>query len=371
MKKRINSKSLKSFSCWNFGFLALCLILIQSCGSQPASDEKKGLADYYKDYFPIGAAVSPRELIPPISNLVIEQFNSLTPDNAMKMGPIHPREDTFRWKAADEIVDFAMAHGMKVRGHALVWHEQTPDWLFTDKGKQVEKEVLLSRMENHIDSVVSRYKGIIYCWDVVNEAVADDSTFVYRASPWYNICGEEFIEKAFIRAHEVDPDAKLFYNDYNLNRPEKRERAYQLLKNLVDKGIPVTGVGMQAHWSLNEPSKKDLEDAIARFSSLGLEVQFTELDISVYPWEKERRSLRPGESDSLYVSIEQKQREQYKMIFEVFRKHKDVISGVTFWGTTDGRSWLNYYPVPGRRNYPLLFDRNMKPKAVFQDVTDF
>jgi endo-1,4-beta-xylanase len=258
----------------------------------------KGLKDYYKDYFPVGVAVSVRNITGPDTTLILQQFNSLTPENAMKMGPIHPEEGRYNWKDADAIVDFATAHGLRIRGHNLCWHEQTPPWLFKDaQGNDVSKEVLLQRLKDHITTVVSRYKGRIYAWDVVNEAVADnggpDNTQILRNSPWYRICGDEFIAKAFEYAHAADPQAQLFYNDYNTERPEKRQRVYRLLKQLVDAGVPITGVGIQAHWSIFEPSPDDLRATIDLFSGLGLKVQITELDISVYPWEKERRALRP------------------------------------------------------------------------------
>src|ERR1700742_2345027 len=250
--------------------------------------QTKGLKDYYKNYFPVGVAVSARDIADTAGvALILKRFNSLTPENSMKMGPIHPEENRYNWKDADAIIAFAQAHGLRVRGHNLCWHEQTPKWLFTDStGKQVTKEVLLKRLKDHITTVVKRYKGKIYAWDVVNEAIDDDSTKFLRNSLWYQICGEDFIVKAFEYAHEADPAAVLFYNDYNTERPEKRERVYKLLKKLVDAKVPINGVGLQAHWSIYEPSNKELETAIKEFSSLGLKIQFTELDISIYPWEK-------------------------------------------------------------------------------------
>ena len=353
----------------------VCLALF----SQPAIAQK-GLKDYYQDYFPIGASVMPRELSGPDSALILQQFNSLTPENSMKMGPIHPEENRYNWNAADSIVAFAQAHGMRVRGHNLCWHENTPAWLFKDaQGGQVTKEVLLQRLKDHITTVVSRYKGKIYAWDVVNEAVDDDSTKFLRNSPWYRICGEEFIAKSFEYAHAADPSAQLFYNEYNTERPEKRERVYRLLKQLVEAGVPINGVGIQGHWSIYEPSEKDLRDAIERFAGLGLKVQITELDISIYPWEKNRRARRPDEQDALTPELEQRQAEQYKKVFAIFREfappasspQKRIITGVTFWNVTDRHTWLDQYPVPGRKNYPLLFDTEGRPKKAYWSVVDF
>jgi len=288
------------------------------------------------------------------------------------MGPIHPEEDRYNWKDADEIVAFATAHGLRVRGHNLCWHEQTPDWLFKDAaGNLVSKEVLLKRLKDHITTVVNRYKGKIYAWDVVNEAVNDDSTKFLRNSLWYQICGEDFIAKAFEYAHEADPNAVLFYNDYNTERPDKRERVYRLLKKLVDAKVPINAVGLQAHWSIYEPTSADLIETIKKFSSLGLKVQVTELDISVYPWEKNRRARRPGESDAYTPELEKKQDEQYAQVFKIFRQYKGVVTGVTFWNISDKNTWLDYYPVPGRKNYPLLFDQQYQPKKAYWSVVDF
>jgi len=340
-------------------------------GAQPV--RVKGLKDYYKKYFPVGVAVSPHDLKDSAEvKLILNQFNSLTPENAMKMGPIHPLENRYNWKDADAIVDFAQAHGLRVRGHNLCWHEQTPAWIFKDQaGNLVNKQVLLKRLKDHITTVVKRYKGKIYAWDVVNEAVDDDSTKFLRNSLWYQICGEEFIAKAFEYAHEADPKAVLFYNDYNTERPEKRERVYRLLKKLVDKGVPVNAVGLQAHWSVYEPDQQDLVATIKKFSSLGLKVQITELDVSVYPWEKNRRILRQGETGAYTPDLEKKQEAKYAEIFKIFRKYRNVITGVTFWNISDRHTWLDDYPVAGRKNYPLLFDQNFEPKKAYWSVVDF
>src|SRR5436190_13554147 len=266
-----------------------------SCVTQNVPKEKKvvapgSLKDFYKDYFPIGVAVNPEALNTDEAEFMVNHFNSVTPENAMKMGPIHPNENEYNYSNADKIVDFAVANNMKIRGHALCWHEQTPDWLFKDKnGKEVTKEVLLDRLKKHITEVVTHYKGKIYAWDVVNEAISDNPSEFLRNSIWYRICGEDFIVKAFEYAHAADPNAKLFYNDYNEVQPEKRDRIYKLLKKLKDQGVPIHGMGMQGHWNISHPSETDLRDALDKYTSLRLEVQVTELDVSVYPWEKETR----------------------------------------------------------------------------------
>jgi endo-1,4-beta-xylanase len=341
-----------------------------------AGGPTKGLKDYYHNYFPIGVAVSARDIAGPDTTLILREFNSVTPENAMKMGPIHPEEGRYNWKDADVIVNFATSHGLRIRGHNLCWHEQTPSWFFKDSaGNAVTKEVLLQRLKDHITTVVSRYKGRIYAWDVVNEAVADDdggdTSKILRSSPWYRICGEDFVAKAFEYAHAADPQAQLFYNDYNTERPQKRERVYRLLRKLVAAGVPITGVGIQGHWSVFEPSMSDLKASIERFSSLGLKVQITELDVSIYQWEKNRRARRAGESDVYTPELQQRQAEQYKDVFAVFRRFRGTINGVTFWNISDRNTWLDRYPVPGRKNYPLLFDTAGQPKKAYWEVTNF
>jgi endo-1,4-beta-xylanase len=359
----------------NVFFLLICIVClhlsVSILGQKTTPD--KGLKDYYKQYFPVGVAVSPQAIArEDEATLIKTQFNSITPENAMKMGPIHPEENRYFWTDADAIVDFAVKNNIKIRGHALCWHEQYPKWIFTnEKGDTVSKEILLKRLKDHITTVVSRYKGKIYAWDVVNEAIDDNPQNLLRNSPWFKICGDDFIIKAFEYAHAADPKAQLFYNDYNSERPEKRDRIYQLLKKLKDAGVPIHGVGLQAHWSVYEPSEKELRDAIEKFASLGLKIQFTELDVSIYKWEKSPRQRKPDESDAFTPEAEQQQIEKYKMVFKVFRKYKKVITGVTFWNISDRYTWLDYYPVRGRKNYPLLFDQALKPKKVFWEVVKF
>lgn len=330
----------------------------------------KNLKDHYKNYFPIGVAVSPRALKTDEGGLIIQQFNSLTPENAMKMGPIHPRETEYYWKDADSIIAFAQQHQMKARGHTLCWHNQTPSWLFVDNnGKQVSKEVLLQRLKEHITTVVSRYKGKIYAWDVVNEAISDKPGEFLRPSPWLQIAGEEYIAKAFQWAHEADPNALLFYNDYDEISSIKREKIVRLIKSLQAKGIPIHGIGLQGHWAINEPSKEQLDSTLQQFASLGLQLQITELDISVYRKEHSARERKPEDTNTAFTpEREQQQLDKYKMAFELFRKYGKHITGVTFWNISDRRSWLDNFPVRGRKDYPLLFDQNLQPKKAFWEV---
>jgi len=351
----------------------LFLISCQAQDNPGLKDPEKGLKDYYSAYFPIGVSVAPSHLFPgaPERELILKEFNSLTAENVMKMGPVHPEENRYFWDNADIIVNFAMEHNMKVRGHTLCWHQQTPGWMFKNPdGSTVTKEVLLNRLKDHITQVVTRYKGKVYAWDVVNEAIDDNNSKTYRESQWYTICGEEFIEKAFRWAHEADPDAQLFYNDYNTENPGKRDRIYNLLKKLLDAGVPVHGVGLQGHWSVSGPSEKDLRDAIEKFASLGLKVQITELDVSVYDRNEDFSVRKPGD-DAFTPEREQKQIDMYKMFFRVFRDYKNFITGVTFWNVSDRHSWLDNFPVRNRKNYPLLFDQNLQRKKVYYEVVNF
>ncbi|HEV7331597.1 MAG TPA: endo-1,4-beta-xylanase [Flavisolibacter sp.] len=343
---------------------------LQSTSSHQAETQAPALKDVYKDHFSIGVAVSPQALKTDEAGLILQHFNSVTAENAMKMGPIHPRENEYNWAGADSIVAFAQRNGLKVRGHTLVWHNQTPSWLFVDKdGNTVSKDILLQRMKDHITAVVSRYKGKIYAWDVVNEAISDKRDEYLRPSKFLEIIGEEYIAKAFQWAHEADPDAQLFYNDYNEINPVKREKMYRLVKSLKDAGVPIHGVGLQAHWAVNEPSRDQLDATLKQFADLGLKMQITELDVSIYPKEHDARERNPEDANTVYTAEREQQQEAiYKMSFEAFRKYKDAISGVTFWNISDRYSWLDNFPVRGRKDYPLLFDKDLKPKKAFWQV---
>lgn len=355
-------KSLVARPLWCIGFS----LLVTGASAQ------KSLKEAYKDYFPVGVAVAPRNLTGPEAELIVKQFNSITPENAMKMGPIHPEPNRYSWEAPDAIVAFAQKNGMKVRGHTLCWHNQTPKWFFTDStGKQVTRDILLARLKQHINDVVGRYKGRIYAWDVVNEAVPDTGTSIYRKSKFYEIIGEDYIEKAFEYAHAADPNAKLFYNDYNTENSAKRAKIFQLIKKLKEKNVPVHGVGLQGHWSVYEPTASALEESIRQFASLGMAVQITELDVSVHAKEHQARETTFTGKSVFTPELLAKQATQYEMLFNTFRKYKGSITGVTFWNVSDKSTWLDNFPVRGRKDYPLLFDENFQPKPFFNKVVDF
>jgi endo-1,4-beta-xylanase len=353
---------------------ALISSMLQCSSNRVSSPSSvKGLKDYYRDYFPIGVAVSPVALKTDEGQLVLREFNSLTAENAMKMGPIHPRKDQYFWAHADSIAAFARQHKLKLRGHTLCWHNQTPGWLFTDaNGQPVSKEELLQRLKDHITTVVNRYKDVIYAWDVVNEVISDKKNEYLRDSRWLQICGEDFIESAFRYAHEADPKALLFYNDYNEIDPVKRAKIIRLVQSLQQKGVPIHGIGLQAHWAVNEPSFTQLDSTLNEFSATGLQLQITELDISVYRKEHDARRRQSSDADTSFsAEKEALQIQRYKEVFQLFRKYRRQITGITFWNISDRYSWLDNFPVRDRKDYPLLFDTRLQRKSAYEAVVNF
>jgi endo-1,4-beta-xylanase len=339
------------------------------------------LKDAYKNDFYIGAAIDAAQITgeDKSGDAIIEsQFNSISPDNALKWERIHPQPDKYDFKLADQYVAFGQEHHMFIVGHNLVWHNQVPAWVFRDdKGNLLGRDALLARMKDHIDTVVGRYKGKIQSWDVVNEAINEDGTM--RQSLWYKIIGPDFVEKAFQYAHEADPSAQLTYNDYNLEFPAKRKGAIELVKKLQADGIPITTVGLQGHVHLDYPSPQQEDAAISDFAALGVKVSISEFDIDVLPSAGSGPtadvSLRVKQNPALnpYVnglpdSVQQQLADRYAAFFRVFLKHRSEMSRVTFWGVTDADSWLNGWPIPGRTSYPLLFDRNGQPNSAYQAV---
>lgn len=333
------------------------------------ADNIPHLKDVYKDYFYIGAAISPAALASaPDRELIAQQFNSLTAENALKFQSVHPQEGVYTFEQADQIVEFAQQNGMRMIGHTLIWHQQTPDWVFQDdNGNLVSRDVLLARMKEHIQNVMTRYKGKIYGWDVVNEAISDAPPYDLRDNMWKKIIGDDYIEWAFKFAHEADPDAELYYNDYNTEVPGKREAIYNLVKRLKDEGIRIDAVGMQSHVNIYGPSVQEIEESIKKFTSLGVKVNISELDMDLYRYDDRQDRYK----DDVPQDVLQLQAQRYAQLFELYRRYKDVIGRVTFWGYCDGSSWLNNFPVKGRTNYPLLFDRQLKPKLAFWAVVNF
>lgn len=353
---------------FSFSFLRIFPLLFALPLSLRADTES--LREHCAPFFEIGTCVSPSQLHGETEALILRHFSSLTAENCMKPDSIYRADGPFNFAQADLLADFARKHGLKLRGHTLVWHSQTPPSFFTDEnGQRLEKAALYARMEEWMRQMMSHFRGTVSCWDVVNEALADGGPGIWRTrSPWFEICGEEFVAQAFRTAHKLDPDAKLYYNDYQLIQPAKRERALKMLRGLLEAGVPIDGVGMQAHWNLAFFDADELQKSIDAFSELGLDVQITELDLSIYPIP--RQFLKEGQTDanapaSLTPELEAFQAETYRKIFEIFFRNSGKISSVTFWGFSDRFSWLNYFPRRGRQDFPLLFDRNLQPKKAF------
>ena len=310
--------------------------------------------------------------------IVERQFNTISPENDLKWERIHPRAERYDFEPADRYVEFGRSHGMFVVGHVLVWHQQTPAWVFAgEEGKKADRETLLARMHDHIATLVGRYRGKIGGWDVVNEALDEDGSL--RHTPWLEGIGEDFIAKAFEFAHEADPDAELYYNDYNLWKPAKRDAAIRLVQGLKAKGLRVDGIGEQGHWGIDEPSLAAVDETLAAIRSAGVQPLITELDMDVLPRDpdmwgadlskkqqiKAKTNIYP---DGLPDAVQQKLARRYADVFRLFLKHD--VGRVTFWGVTDRTTWLNNFPIPGRVNYPLLWGRDGQPKPAFDAVVE-
>ena len=337
------------------------------------------LKDAYKDYFTIGVAVNQNNINDPAqSEIVKKQFNSVTAENDWKPGEIHPKEGVWNFEKADKIANFCRENGIKMRGHCLCWHSQFADWMFTDKkGKPVKKEVFYERLRDHIHTVVNRYKDVVYAWDVVNEAMADDGRpfeFVdgkmvpaspYRQSRHFKLCGDEFIAKAFEFAREADPTGVLIYNDYSCVDNGKRERIYEMVKKMKEAGVPIDGIGMQGHYNIYFPEEDQLEKAIQRFSEIVNIIHITELDLRTNTESGGQLRFSRGEAKPQAPYIATLQEDQYNRLFKIFRKYKNVVKNVTFWNLSDKDSWL------GLGNHPLPIDENLKAKRSFQVIRDF
>jgi endo-1,4-beta-xylanase len=310
--------------------------------------------------------------------LVRTQFNSVTPENVLKWDTVHPRQGVFDFARSDQVVSFAERNGMAVIGHVLVWHNQTPRWVFQDSaGRPVSRDTLLNRLREHIQTVMGRYRGRITGWDVVNEAVDEDGSL--RRTPWLTIIGDDYVARAFEMAHEADPNAELYYNDYSLENAPKRQGAIALVRRLMAAGVPITGVGIQGHDHLDWPTLPQEDSTIGAFAALGLKVPITELDIDVLPrptprvgaevtdtarWRAELNPYTAGLPDSVQQALARR----YGDLFGLFLRYPWIVSRVTLWGVTDRTSWKNDWPVRGRTNYPLLFDRDGRPKPAFDAV---
>ena len=359
----------------------LLLILLVVVGGSSAACAQ-GLKDAVGKYCLIGTALNQWQSDgqdAAASAVVRQHFNAAVAENCMKSECLQPAEGIFDFRVADKFVGYCRQNNLKIIGHCLVWHSQAPDWMFTDGycARPASKEVLRERIINHIRTVVGHYKGQIHGWDVVNEAIEDDGSF--RKSPFYNLLGEEFIELAFRTAHEADPDAELYYNDYSMANPGKREAVCRLVKRLKEKGLRIDGVGMQSHNGMNYPDLTEYEKSIDAFAACGVKVMITELDLNVLPNPQQfggadisqnfeyQQKLNPyiaGLPKDKAKEVEQR----YLELFKIYYRHRDQISRINLWGIADHNSWLNDWPVKGRTNYPLLFDRQYQPKPIVNEI---
>ena len=373
---------IKKTSSYTFKILAISIVCALSCANglyKPNTDRTDSLSDRYKDLFHLGAAINEDIILGKdlqSKNIVTSEFNSITPENSLKWMYLQPFPNKFNFGAADKYVELGIKNNMHIVGHALVWHNQLADFMKTTGSRSEFKK----HVENHINTVVSRYKGKIDTWDVVNEAFNENGSL--RQSVFKKQMGENYIEDVFKLAETADPDADLIYNDYNLYKPAKRAGVLKMVKKLQENGTKINAIGVQAHWRLNSPSLMEIEQIILDISDLGVEVMFTELDVTVLPnpWElvgaEVTQNFSKFEGDpkmdpypkALPKSVEKQLAKRYEDIFKLFIKHQDKISRVTFWGVMDKHSWLNDWPIKGRTNYPLLFDRNYQPKKAYNKL---
>ncbi len=353
--------------------------LLAGCSTQRRAGTGPGLPslkETFHDDFEIGAALNSNQIEEKDADaktLVPYHFNVVTPENIMKAEVIHPAWDRYDFSMADKLVDYAQRNNMKVNGHTLIWHSQLP--VFARNIQNVDS--FRTFFNDHISTVAQRYDGKVFSWDVVNEALNEDGTM--RKSIFLDRLGENYVTEAFRLAAAASPRSELYYNDYNNEQPDKRAGCIALIKKIQQAGVRIDGVGIQGHWHSGRVPLQDIEASIVQYAALGIKVMFTELDIEVLPRNfqgadisqqmKDNGKLNPYQN-GLPDSVQQQLAKDYAALFRLFLKHKDKISRVTFWGVNDGQSWLNDWPVRGRTNYPLLFDRQYKPKPAFFSVLD-
>jgi endo-1,4-beta-xylanase len=361
---------------------AFTIIIFASCShtkNATGVSAMPSLKETFKNDFLVGTALSAPQIEgrdTGAARLVPQQFNAATPENIMKAEVIHPQWDKYNFDLADKLVDYAKKNGIEVTAHTLIWHSQTPAFLRGIKDADSVKQYFV----NHINTVAGRYDGKVYSWDVVNEALNEDGTL--RNSIFLKNLGDDYIVEAFRLAQKAAPQTKLYYNDYNIEQPKKRAGAIAIIKKIQAAGVRIDGVGIQGHWHVDNVPMQEIEQSLKEFSALGVQVAFTELDLSVLPNPRGRAASADISQTAEYNaqinpytkglpdSMQQKLATSYANLFNLFLKYKDNISRVTFWGVNDGQSWLNGFPVRGRTNYPLLFDRQFKPKPAFYAVIE-
>ena len=354
----------------------LNFLALLPCYAQPSPAAGiPSLKETFKGDFLIGTALSATQINEnggAAAGLVTRQFNAVTPENIMKAEIIHPGWDKYNFELADKLVAYAQKNGLKVNAHNLIWHSQLPGFV----RRLTDPDSVKTFFYNHITTVAGRYSGKVFSWDVVNEALAEDGTL--RKSIFLQKLGDNYIVDAFRLAQKAAPNTELYYNDYNIEQPKKRAGAIALIKKIKAAGVRIDGVGIQGHWKAGTVPLADIEQSIIEFSALGVKVMFTELDLNVLPsrgpntadvsnTSANREGMDPYKK-GLPDSVQQILTDSYEKLFKLFLKHKDKISRVTFWGVNDGQSWLNDWPIRGRTNYPLLFDRAYQPKPAFYKV---
>ena len=372
----------------------LLLLLFFSISS--LCQNENGLAYLYKDHFLLGSIYHGSVLGNDELNLnqdqehkiISKEFNTITAENCMKPLFLLDQNGNYNFEESDEFVDYAIENNLTIVGHTLVWKNSAPEWFFKDEnGNTISREILIFRLKDYIKTVVSRYKGKISYWDVVNEAVdvfkSDDnkSYAALKSSPWYDIIGEDYIKIAFEAAHDADPNCKLIYNDYNMYQSEKTDFIIDMVIKLKSEGVPIHGIGSQGHMFLNHPSLDKVDYWLRKISEANIPLHITELDVSVLPNAWKHRGASVEDRFDLaqeynpypnYIpsSKLKQQAKRYKSLFKLFLKYSHTIERVTFWGIWDGNSWRNYLPMKGRTDYPLLFDRSFKPKPAYFVLRD-
>ncbi len=350
--------------------------MIAVCCSGP--QEPQGLKDAFSEHFYMGAALNESEIrgLDTLGiDLIKTHFNSIVAENCMKSEVIHPENGVYDFELSDKFVEFGEANDMFIIGHCLVWHSQLAKWFaYDDEGNYVTPEVLKERMKEHITTVVTRYKGRVKGWDVVNEAILEDGS--YRISPFYEILGEEFIPLAFQYAHEADPEAQLYLNDYGMNEPGRRDGYVKLINQLKERGLRIDAIGMQGHMGMDYPGLDEFEESLLAFAGTGVNVMITEWDMSALPTVNRGANVADTEEymaamnpypDGLPEDVAAVWNERMKSFMDLFVKHSDVVTRVTAWGVSDDDSWKNNWPMRGRVEYPLLFDRQLQPKAFLNE----
>ncbi len=372
-------------------YIVFILSVVTSCALTHVKNSGAAatLKEAYKNSFLLGTAVN-EDVVSASDqashNIVLKHFNTITAENVMKAALINPEPGEYNFAPADDFITFAESNDMFIIGHTLVWHNQTPSWFFNDEAGEPKSEAaVVEQMRSHIETVAGRYAGRVDAWDVVNEVIDNDGS--YRPTTWVNGVGsgDEMVKHAFRFASQYAPKAELYYNDFNAWRPEKRDGIVRMVKMLQGEGIRIDGIGIQGHWGLNFPKTEYIEDAIDAYAALGLKVMITELDIDVLPLTKEGQIIGSGMSDKQFQLEEfktfldpyakglperqqQELSERYAELFGIFYRKRDKIDRVSLWGVHDDMSWKNGYPIPGRTNYPLLFDRNKQPKPALDAV---